>query len=273
MLNRSNRFKTRIAQFQEDVPKPKRGEVVIIPEDNRIMEFAPYLASTKLPEWWASLPKDKDSLRRCYGTYDYISAGFIIPAWTDIIVRPDATGQHLECRANNFGDKFVFEINSFSPTSATGCPMTERRALPNAQYPKINSPWRIETPRGVSVMTLPVYHSPNPNYEIIPGLVHTDSYSQIHIVLNVLTDKEFTIPAGTPMQHMIPFKRVEDAKRIIWGNESMFRFKAHSGLGDGGLIQEHRNLYYRRISREIDTEVMEKEDNKNWKKWIQKRSK
>lgn len=262
MLNRSNRFKTKIALFKEDVPKPKRGEVLVIPEDNRIMDFAPYLASSKLPEWWASLPKDRDSLRRCYGTYDFISAGFIVPAWTDIIVRPDASGQRLECRTNNFGDQFIFEVASFSPDSARGCPMTDRRAMPGAQYPKLNSPWRIATATGVSVLTLPVYHSPSPDYEIVPGLVHTDSYSQIHIVLNVLTDKEFTIPAGTPMQHMIPFKRIEDTKSILWGNETMFRFKAHSGLGDGGLIQEHRNIYYRRLSREIDSRIIEQEEQK-----------
>lgn len=264
MLNRSNRFKTKIALFSEDVPKPKRGEVVIIPEDNRIMNFAPYLASSKLPDWWADLPKDRDSLRRCIGTYDYVSAGFIIPAWTDILIRPDATGKHLECKASNFGDSFVFEINSFSPESSRGCPMTERRALHGAQYPKINSPWRIATAKGVSVLTLPIFHEPNPNYEIMPGLVHTDSYSQIHIVLNVLTDKEFTIPAGTPMQHMIPFKRIEDTKRIIWGNDSMFKFKAHSGLGAGGLIQDDRNYYYRRNTRGIDAELIENEKSRRF---------
>lgn len=255
MLNRSNRFKYKVAKFASDVPTPKRGQVLIIPEDNRLMGFAPYLAGSKLPHWWPDLKKDRDSLRRCIGTYDYVSVGLILPMWTDVHIRPDSSGMRFEARAATFGDEYQFEINSFSPESCNGCPMTDRRPLKQSQFPKLNSPWRIQTAKGVSTLVVPLVHDPNPNYEVMAGLVHTDSYTQIHIVLNVLTNKEFTIEAGTPMQQMIPFKRSENFKNIIFGNESMFRFKAHSGLGKNGLIQEDRNFFYRRNTREIDAEI------------------
>jgi hypothetical protein len=259
MLRRSNRFKFKTVKYFEDMPKPKRGEIVVVPMDNRIMEFAPYLA-TKLPSWWAELPKEKGSIRRCQGTYDFVSAGIIMPLWTDITIRPDSTGKKLEYRCPSLTDAPEYQIQNFSSDSTTGCPIESQRAVKEAQYPKFVSPWRFKTPKGISLMVLPILHEQNPNYQIIPGVVHTDSYSQIHIVVNVLTDKEFTIPAGTPMQQMIPFKRTEDTKRIIFGNESMHRFWSQSGLGRGGLVQEDSHSYYRRVQRQMENELIEEED-------------
>ena len=253
MLRRSDKFKFKIANYESDLPKPKRGEVVIIPNDNRLMEFAPFPA-THLPEWWAELPKGNNTIRRCQGTYDFISAGFVIPLWTDVTIRPAANGRDVEFRCPSLSDGQEYQIQHFFASATEGCPMKNNRLLPDAVYPKIVSPWRYTTPKGVSLMALPLMHEPNPNYSIIPGIVHTDYYSQVHIVLNVLTDKEFTIPAGTPIQHMIPFKRSEDTKRIVMGNESMHRFVAQTGLGRGGLVQEEGHVYYRKMQKKLEEE-------------------
>lgn len=241
------------------MPKPKRGEVIIVPQDNRLMEFAPYL-STKLPDWWSSLPKEQGSIRRCQGTYDFISAGLIMPLWTDVTVRPDSSGKRLEYRCPSLVGATEYQIQNFQAESTRGCPMENMRAMRDAQYPKLVSPWRFRTAKGVSLMVLPLFYNDNPNYSVVPGVVHTDSYSQIHIVINVLTDKEFTIPAGTPMQQMIPFKRTEDAKRLIFGNDKMFKFWAQTGLGTGGLVQEDSHTFYRKQQRQLEAEVIAEED-------------
>lgn len=265
MRRRSEKFRYKIAQYGRDVPKPKRGEVVIIPEDNRITEIPPYIAGRPLPDWWGGLPKSKDSLRRCHGTIDYISTGFIIPMWTDVTIRPNSTGAILDYKMEGYGDdRFNFTISAFPPDSTTGCPIEHNKGASTYQYPKLSSPWRFITPKGVSLISLPVLHEPNPNYQVIPGIVHTDYYAQVHIVINVTTDKEFVIPAGTPMQHMIQFKRTENIKEIIWGNESMFKHVMSSGLGIGGLIQTDRTLFYRKKMREIDAEETETKRKKFW---------
>lgn len=266
MRNRSGKYKYKIAQYREDIPKPKKGEIVIVPEDNRLLEIPPYIGSKKLPSWWNSLPKNKGSLRKCQGTYDYVSFGFVIPLWTDITIRPDMFGKDFEAKTTPFynykGVSHNFEVSGFPAESAIGCPIEHSKKIPTGRYIKIVSPWRYRTQNGVSLMALPILHEPNENYEVVPGLIHTDFYNQIHIVLNIKTDKEFTIPAGTPIQHMVPVHRASNIKNIVWGNESMFPFIANSGLGVGALIQKDRNLFYRKKQREIDTKI--EEESKKW---------
>ena len=112
-------------------------------------------------------------------------------------------------------------------------------------------------------MTLPLLHEPNENYDVVPGLVHTDFYNQIHVVLNIKTDKEFTISAGTPLQQLIPINRNDNTKKIIFGNESMFKFVRNSGLGDAYIPSEKSRVYYRKKQKDLDLETEER-DSKKW---------
>lgn len=255
MLRRSDKFKYKIFQYKSDIPKPKNNEILIIPQDNRLMEIAPYLPYQKLPNWWKDLPKHPGSIRRCQGTYDYITNGIVIPLWTDITIRPSIDGKMYDLRLSHIDGMQPFDAHGFDQSSTSGCPISSIKKIPSAQYPKIVSPWRFKTAKGVSLMVLPILHEPNPNYTVVPGIVHTDFYNQIHIVLNITTDKEFTIPAGTPMQFMVPITRKNNFKRILWGNESMFKFVQSSGLGKGCLVAPDRNLFYRRKQKEIDNEI------------------
>jgi hypothetical protein len=261
MLGRSEKFKYKTISYKSDIPKPKKNEIIIIPRDNRLMEIKPYIQKQNLPSWWNELPVSKMSLRRCQGTYDFMSAGFIIPLWTDVTIRPDATGTRFEYKTMPLGDDFEFRIEHFEKASASGCPITSNNKVKNGQYPKLVSPWRYITPKGVSLISLPIIHEPNPNYTIMPGIVHTDFYNQIHVVINVLTDKEFTIPAGTPIQHMIPFYRPKNINKIVWGNDSMYRFIQGTGMGKGCLSVPDKATLYRSHQMENDRLAEEK---KRW---------
>lgn len=261
MLRRSKKFKYKTILFKEQIPEPKKNEILIIPSDNRLMEIKPYIQRQNMPSWWGGLPVNKFSLRRCQGTYDFMSAGFIMPLWTDVTIRPDGTGKRFEYRTVPLGEDFEFRIEHFEKSSAAGCPMSANNKVENGQFPKIVSPWRFKTAKGVSLLSLPVMHEPNPNYVIMPGVVHTDFYNQIHIVINVLTDKEFTIPAGTPIQHLIPFYRPRNINKIVWGNDSMYRFVQGTGMGEGCLsVPDQASLY--RSHQMRNDELAEKD-----KKW------
>ena len=95
---------------------------------------------------------------------------------------------------------------------------------------------------------------PDSRYTVVPGIVHTDFYHQIHIVLNINTREEFMIPEGTPLQHMIPIRRNSHVQKIIWGNESMFRFVKDSGTSNFLVRTKDTSLFYRQKLREIDNE-------------------
>jgi len=258
MLNRSGKYKYKIINFLEDIPKPKKNEIIIIPNDNRVMGIPPYLGKSKLPSWWKNLPHHPSSLRGCQGMYDYSTAGFVIPLWCDVTIRPDSTGKQFELRTSNFDDHYTFLVHGFKKEMAEGCPITKNNKIQTGQFPKLVTPWRYRTPKGVSLIALPVLCEPNENYTIVPGIVHTDFYNQVNIVINVLTDKEFTIPAGTPIQHMIPYNRYGDFKKIVWGNESMSRFMNGNGMGKGSLAQQDDSRIYRQHQIRIEDELKKK---------------
>ncbi len=264
MQNRSDKYNYKIAQHRRDMPKAKRGEIVIIPQDNRLIEIAPYVSGSKLPSWWKFLPKEKGSLRFCEGTYDFNNLGIIIPAWSNITIRPNIQGNDFEARITPMDDYANgtdhFSISGFTANSTSGCPMENIRKIKTGRYIKLVSPWRYRTPKGVSLMAMPILHEPNPNYEIVPGLVHTDFYNQIHIVLNIKTDKEFFIPAGTPLQQLIPINRNENTKKIVFGNESMYKYVKNSGLGENSIPSENPRVFYRKKQKENDIE----KENKKW---------
>lgn len=259
MLNRSKKYRYKIIQYLEDIPKPKKNEIVIVPSDNRLMSIPPYLGKKQLPSWWKDLPKNPSSLRRCQGTYDFTTAGFIIPLWCDVTIRPDASGKKFEYRLSNYDDDFNFTMEHFNREATSGCPITKFNKIETGQFPKLATPWRYYTPKGVSLISLPLLYEPNDNYTIVPGIVHTDFYNQVNVVINVLTDKEFTIPAGTPIQHMIPYHRNQDFKKIIWGNESMMKFIRGNGMGKGSLAHKDDAQLYRKFQMEIEKELDDKE--------------
>ena len=262
MRKRSESYKYKIAQYKTDVPKPKKNEIVIIPRDNRIMETAPYLNTSSLPSWWSKLPKNSRSIRRCQGTYDYVSYGITVPAWTNFDFRVSADQFGYEHRRKPFanGDD-IFDIDIFNHDSAEGCPLGDIKSVKTGQYLKIVSPWTYFTEPGTSLMILPALHSFDLNYIVMPGIVHTDFYHQVNVVITILTDKPFAIKAGDPLVHLVPIKRDSNFKEIIWGNESMYRFIAGNGLGVGCLSEEDNSQLYRKTQLEKDNEASFKKNN------------
>lgn len=75
---------------------------------------------------------------------------------------------------------------------------------------KFNNPWIIETPKGYSVQFKNPANNWSNDIELIEGVVDTDNfYTQVNFPF-VWTGSEigeFIIPAGTPLIHVIPFKR------------------------------------------------------------------
>ena len=270
MLKHSNNYRYKTFSYKEDIPKPRKNEILIVPRDNRFMETAPYANETTIPKWWNSLPKTSRSMRRCQATYDYVSYGLTIPAWTDFTFRPNASKTAYEYRASTFsnGDS-AFPIDIFPDESAEGCPLGNIKSIEKGEYIKLVGPWSYFTEPGTSLMILPALHSFNPNFIVMPGLVSTDFYHQVNIVLTILTDQKFEIKAGEPLAHIIPIKRNANFKKVIWGNESMYRFVAGNGLGNGCIAEEDNSQLYRKKQREQD-QINKDKETKKWYNFFKK---
>lgn len=254
-----------IINFQSDLPKVKKGQILVVPMDNRLAEIAPYSNRGTMPDWWKNQPKKMGTIRRCHGTLDYLGLGITFRLWTNVHVRPTANMANFEIRLEQFGNHrgygpgSEFRVENFPAASSEGCPFSENRAI-KGDFPKLVTPWFFKTAPGYSTLILPNHLDQDPNYSVMPGVVHTDYYHTINVVLLIHTDKEFTIPIGTPIYQLIPYKRSDQKTDVILGNDSMAKFMEGRGVGEHYVANMDRRQSYRKELAKQDVAVSEMEN-------------
>jgi hypothetical protein len=138
--------------------------------------------------------------------------------------------------------------------------MTGVRKIETGQYPKLVNPWRMETAPGWSTLILPCYWEPSEDYTVVPAIVHTDFYHAINIVLNLTGDRPFALKYNTPIAQLIPFKRDSDFTKVLFNDESEFKYYASTGFGSGFISPKETGATYRKERIRVDARL--KEDNK-----------
>jgi len=230
-----------------DWPKVKPGEVLIVPSDNRLIEYPPYLNAKGWPKWFKEPEIAKaGSIVSCKGIQDYLSLGMTVPLWCDMEIFP--IGPDLAGRTSDN----AFTIEHFSYDQTRECPITKDRELPNAGFPKPVSPFLYKTAPGYSMLALPVAYEPDPRYQVLPAVIHTDYYHNLNVVLRVMTGESFIISAGTPIYHLIPFKRSDKLSSIQIGDEMMHHHGSHRGIARGNIGRFTRRGSYRKHQRQQD---------------------
>jgi len=138
---------------------------------------------------------------------DAITAGYILKLHTDLFVKYTDGVVGFEW-ANDTQDTVTFH-------PAYQLVNYRELDLPNGA-PKLRNPWGIKTPKGYSCLFIPPTHRPASGIRILEGYVDTDLYTN-SVQFPFLVDDGFTgtIPAGTPIAQVIPFKR--DAFRMEFG--------------------------------------------------------
>lgn len=256
-----------------ETKKPKPGQIVVTPTDNRLLEMPPIVNNpSTTPKWFRLIPKGR-SVRRCAGVMDYLSIGVTVPAWTNIYFEPspDSPNRWNLMMENIPFSQFQFTNEPF-PYEATGkCPMSEIRSIEDGFYPKIVNPWLFRTAPGWSTLVLPVMYEPNKNYHVIPAVVNTDFYHNLNCVINITAESSFKIEYGTPLMHLIPFKRSEDISEIIFEDDSLYKVYHARGYGSGSLFPiGSTSAAYRRATKQVDSQILES-NKKN--KFFKKRNK
>ena len=176
-----------------------------------IPDYFPAPAKTFTPKWYKdtrSYIDDKKvlidgypstTIKKCVPVLDVMTAGYIIPTWADIWVTIKNGNYTFDSGAKNM--KF-----DYHPTTQ----LKNYPGNPNGDGAhKFINPWSIRTPKGYSCFFMPPAHNPNPYFEVLSGLVDTDSYyAPVNFPFFFKTkDFEGLIPAGTPIVQVIPFKR------------------------------------------------------------------
>lgn len=226
------------------------------------MTMPPYVNTVgKPPTWFSRIGKQPGSLRRCAGTVDMLSAGITLPSWTNFDFKFDEGQKVWHSRGASFSGGTYLETNvgvvdSFHYSSTGECPVTSVRKVEDSYYPKLVNPWKFETAPGWSIIILPVYWEPSEHYQVLPAIVHTDFYHTANVVLNLVSDKPFTIKYGTPLAQIIPFKRDSDFETIIFEDESYSKYVSSTGYGFGHIFPTNGTSGpYRRERMRVDEEL------------------
>jgi hypothetical protein len=203
------------------------------------LDAVPQPASKMVPDWY----KDSESymgpekkpdgngmmngtIKRCMPIFDAINAGYLLVTHTDIHVSQKKISYTDKEHFNKTGednpltDEEVlakgfpltnawFEWPSFAPIDFH--PPEQAPLHPEVTgtpIPKWINPWSIKTPPGYSTLFVAPLHRTNV-FNALPGVVDTDQYDAPVNIVFVLSDPKFegTVPAGTPIVQVIPFKR------------------------------------------------------------------
>ena len=267
-----NKFRSIKNKNYEHLKKPKPGEILLVPQHPSLMEERgrPYPNTvSNTPNWFRSIGKYAGSIRGCAGTQDFLTVGITVPMWTNAIFSPDPSTERQwnvnldQIRLGNKGEE-IFDVQSFGFGQTGACPMTEVRKIEDSCYPKIINPWSFITAPGWSTLVLPVLFEPNLDYDVVPAVVHTDFYHVMHLVLNIKTDKEFTIKYGTPVFHLIPFERKHGTPAVKFEDSSWTPFVASRGFNAGPTFPSGSSTAtpYRQNRRIIDKEIEQQSLNK-----------
>lgn len=179
-----------------------------------IRKYAPILpAGQFLPEEYKNIPAGSIcpfdpfhqasllSVKLCPALNQYMSAGYVMPAWADMEV--------------NFNEDGTWNVNVANPDYKV-------YTHPEEQFPglledrfkfrtaiKFTCPWSIKTAPGYSVMWLPMFYH-DVNYQALPAILDTDTIpNDMPINVMFFERKKTLIKMGDPLVHIIPFKRQE----------------------------------------------------------------
>lgn len=144
-------------------------------------------------------------LAHCPGMWDYLQAGYIIPAWCDIHVKANKAGVSVRMDGANTAPGHDAVPMDFALVDGMA-PIADsvKRCVV-----KIPVPWSVFAKSGISCQVLPAtMHSPFlDKLYVYPGVVDYDQFHTINFIFSALGDCEFTIWAGTPLLQVIPFRR------------------------------------------------------------------
>ncbi|WP_136657088.1 DUF6065 family protein [Nitratireductor sp. XY-223] len=191
--------------FRVDEPKI---EFLCRPRDEGVIPV-PVPAKSYLPDWFRRLKPITEAaasptssgltVKRCMPFLDAMTTGWILPLAATVRLEIADGGTTV-----NSGWDFDREMVS-------GHGAHQIRGHPKSHLPpcKFHNYWTIRTPPGWSCLFVDPLNRPNGVFEVISGVVDTDTYvSEIHFpFLATGADGLHVIERGSPLVQVIPFRR------------------------------------------------------------------
>lgn len=180
----------------------------------------PIPASKSVPEWWRKGSRVVDgveTMKNCVPILDSLTTGYLIPLTVDVFKRKGKDEAIVRSDISVVSKHYITQT-SFFPTPEEYEPQPQKW---------INQ-WKIQTPKGYSCLFIHPLNSPQLPFHSFSGIVDTDKHPLvIHFPFVFRKDFEGTIPAGTPIIQVIPFKRDSWDLKIIDDKEFVEYEKQH----------------------------------------------
>ena len=166
----------------------------------------PQPASRFIPEEYKKLERfyngdmHKATLKTCIPFLDSLTMGYIISFDQDYVVDP-VENDFTVLPANKEQNDFGFHNQAQLPE--------EWKKIAGENAGKFHNKWLIKTPPGYSCLFIKPMNRIETRFEIIAGVVDTDTYVNTINFPFILhkRDEQFLIKKGEPMVQVIPFKR------------------------------------------------------------------
>jgi len=195
--------------------KPVIKFISTVPGLETIKDVQPVPAKEFYPKWWKDVPfHDKKSnshtIKSCPAMPDYFSQGFILPMWADFKLEYDPETTRYRWDGGRAGLPYKWDIHGNNQFVDHVKNISHQGSKANFIF-KAESPWKIITPKGYSLLQLPVFYHFNNEFSVLPGILRTDIHHEINQQVLVHGEGEISIeiPRGTPLVHYIPIKREE----------------------------------------------------------------
>jgi hypothetical protein len=231
---------------------PKIEFVSMIEGLESIEECRPKPAKNFIPHWFKDIPSGApETVKNCPSFPDYFSMGYVLPMWTDI--RLKFNKETSEYNWQTPSSLFTVDIHSIDQFVQYVSPSFS--GVDGDFIFKTNSPWKIITPKGWSVLQLPLFYHFNKEWSVMPGVIDTDVMHDMNQqILYHGNGSEIEIKRGTPLVLYIPFKRdsVDIDLDVRFVNEKDKKIFNRSDLNFETLFPPG---VYRKMQRERDKNV------------------
>jgi hypothetical protein len=182
-----------------------------IPGLTEIEDIVPKTSKNYVPNWWKDIsPRDElgnITIKMCPSFPDFFSTGYVLPMWQDIKLRYEKEiDQYFweESMPNTFLPVRIHQNSQFMNH-------VDNSSFLGSKYDfvfKLESPWKIITPPGYSVLQLPLFYNFDNDFSALPGIIDSDITNMLNVQITYHKQGEdLIIERGTPLAMYFPFKR------------------------------------------------------------------
>lgn len=169
----------------------------------------PVVTGSRIRPKWREDQTGEKKFHDCPGMLDYANSGYLITAHTDIRIVANKVGDVIEVKAVavNPEEEYRLRPQKFDFEMVDGLAPIGDDVKPLAN--KIHVPWAVMFPPGYSAYVLAPFMHVDwlDKIFVYPGVVHFDKYHTLNLVFSAIKECDFVIAAGTPILHVLPFKR------------------------------------------------------------------